>query len=201
MKLFKSLFPMIILFSLVVTVGCSEDDDHDHDHNDEEVINQVVLTFTPSAGGSSISATWFDSDGEGTANPTIETIDLDANTEYDLSITLANTLGSEDEDVTEEIEGEDDEHMFFFEFTADLFSNPTGNGNADNRTDPLNYDDMDENGFPVGLSTVWTTGDATTSAGNFGVILQHQPDGLKTADSNTTVGGTDIDIDFPININ
>ncbi|MFK7951445.1 MAG: hypothetical protein AB8B73_01265 [Ekhidna sp.] len=201
MKLIKSLFSLLITLGLVFTTSCSEDDDHDHDHDGEEVINQVVVTFTPTSGGASVSATWFDADGEGTANPTIGTIDLAANTEYDMAMTLANTLGAEDEDVTEEIEGEGDEHMFFFEFTTDIFSNPAGNGNSDNRADPLNYGDNDENGFPVGLESTWTTGDVTSAAGNFRVILKHQPDGLKTADSNSSVGGTDVNITFPININ
>jgi len=171
-----------------------------HGHNEEEeVISQIVLTFTPSGGGDAITATWFDSDGEGVGSPTIDDINLVANTDYDMTITLANTLGTEDEDITAEIMEEDDEHMFFFEFTADIFSNPSGDGNVDNRPDPLNYNDQDANGNPVGLSTNWTTGGATSSAGNFRVILKHQPD-LKTETSDSTVGGTDVDISLPINI-
>jgi len=169
-------------------------------HNEEEeVISQIVLTFTPTSGGDAITATWFDSDGEGVGSPTIDDINLAANTDYEMSITLANTLGMEDEDITAEIKEEDDEHMFFFEFTADIFSNPSGDGNVDNRTDPLNYNDQDANGNPVGLLTNWTTGAATSSAGNFRVILKHQPD-LKTEVSDATVGGTDVDITLPINI-
>lgn len=168
-------------------------------HEEEEVISQIVLTFTPTGGGDAITATWLDSDGEGVGSPTIDDINLAANTEYDMSITLANTLGMEVEDITAEIMEEDDEHMFFFEFTADIFSNPAGDGNVDNRADALNYTDQDDNGNPVGLSTNWTTGAATSSAGNFRVILKHQPD-LKTATSDATVGGTDVDISLPINI-
>ena len=166
----------------------------------EEAITRVILTFTPTAGGDAITATWFDADGEGVGNPTIDDINLAPNTEYDMTIVLENTLGSEVEDVTAEIEEEDDEHMFFFEFTADIFSNPAGDGNVDDRADAVNYNDQDDNSLPVGLSTKWTTGAATMSAGNFGIILKHQPGGLKTATSDTSVGGTDVDIDFDINI-
>ncbi len=171
-----------------------------HGHNEEEeVINQIVLTFTPTGGGDAVTATWFDADGDGVGNPMIDDINLAANTAYEMSITLTNTLGMENEDVTAEIQEEDDEHMFFFEFTTDIFSDPSGDGNVDNRNDAINYNDMDDNGFPVGLSTNWTTGGATASAGNFRVILKHQPD-LKTATSDATTGGTDVDITFPINI-
>ena len=169
-----------------------------HAHNEEEeVINEIVLTFTPTAGGSSTSASWFDADGEGVANPTIEDIMLSPNTEYDLAITLQNTLGMEVEDITAEILEEADEHMFFFGFTADIFNSPPGDGNIDGRSDPLNYNDQDSNSLPVGLSTKWTTG--STMNGDFRLVLKHQPD-LKTTDSDSSVGGTDVDISYSIKI-
>ncbi len=168
-------------------------------HDDEEEINEITLTFTPTGGGDAIEVKWFDEDGEGVGAPEIDDINLDAETEYDMTITLRNTLGMEPEDITEEIEAEDNEHQFFFAFTADIFSNPEGDGNIDNGDDPLNYNDEDENGLPVGLSTKWTTGAATSSDGTFRIVLKHQPD-MKTATSDSTVGGTDIDIEFNISI-
>ncbi len=167
---------------------------------EEEVINEVVLTFTPAGGGDAITATWFDEDGEGVGNPTIDDINLAADTEYEMSITLANTLEDPAEDITEEIAEEDDEHMFFFEFTADIFADPAGNGNVDSRDSPLNYNDQDANMLPVGLSTQWTTGGATSTAGALRIMLKHVPGGIKTETSDATVGGTDVDIEFAINI-
>lgn len=169
-------------------------------NEEEEQITEVTLTFTPEGGGDAITATWLDADGEGVGNPTIDDIDLDANTEYIMTMTLQNTLENPAEDITEEIEEEDDEHMFFFGFTADLFTDPAGDGNigAENRGDALNYNDMDDDGNPVGLSTTWTTG--TAASGTFNVVLKHQP-GLKSGTSDSTVGGTDVDIEFDININ
>jgi len=171
----------------------------EHGHEEEEVINEIVLTFTPVGGGDAVTATWFDSDGDGVANPTIEDINLASNTEYELAISLANTLGMEVEDITGEIREEDDEHMFFFGFTNDIFTNPSGDGNIDNRQDALVYNDQDDNGNPVGLLTNWNTSGPTMSAGNFRLVLKHQPD-LKTDNSDSTVGGTDVDISFAINI-
>lgn len=171
----------------------------DEHGEEEEVINKIVLNFTPTAGGDAITAAWFDADGEGVANPTIDEIGLAANTEYTMTLTLENTLGMDVEDITAEISEEADEHMFFYGFTADIFSNPAGDGNIDNREDPLNYNDEDSNGNPVGLSTTWTTGAVTTASSDFRIVLKHQPD-LKTATSDATVGGTDVDITLSLSI-
>ena len=171
---------------------------------EEEFIDQVVLTFTPTAGGDDVVVTWFDADGDGANDGAPDgPINLAADTEYDLAITLANTV--EEEDITEEIREEDDEHMFFFSFTTDIFSDPTGDGNIDNRADALNYLDEDSEGqdgtgLPVGLLTQWTTGSATSATGEFRVVLKHQP-GQKSATSDSSVGGTDFDFPFEININ
>jgi len=83
-------------------------------NEEEEVINEIILTFVPLSGGDTIQGRFFDADGEGVGAPTIEDINLSVSTEYNMFITLTNTLGAEPEDVTEEIEEEDDEHMFFF---------------------------------------------------------------------------------------
>lgn len=170
----------------------------DHNH-EEEVINEIVLTFTPTGGGDAIAVKWFDEDGEGVGNPTIDDIVLTAETTYEMSIKLANTLGTVVEDITAEIEAEGADHMFFFEFTTDIFSNPAGNGNVDNRDDAINYNDKDVNDLPIGLSTNWTAGAATSDAGKFRVVLKHQPN-VKTATSAVADGSTDIDIEFNISI-
>ncbi|MEM6377570.1 MAG: T9SS type A sorting domain-containing protein, partial [Bacteroidota bacterium] len=163
--------------------------------NEEEEINEVMFIFTPMGGGDPIISTATDPDGPGPASLTAEDIDLAENTEYELSIKLANTFDMED--ITAEILEEDDEHQFFFAWTGDIFSDPMGDGNIDNRDDPINYNDKDENDLPVGLSTNWTTSAAMT-AGTLRVVLKHQP-GAKNATSTFNDGGTDIDITFNIN--
>lgn len=81
----------------------------------------------------------------------------------------------------------------------DAFANPTGNGNADNAADPIGYNDQDGNGNPVGLSTTWTTLEASLNNGSFTVILKHQPD-VKTSASGVNDGDTDFDLTFVLNI-
>ncbi|EMR01209.1 hypothetical protein [Cesiribacter andamanensis] len=174
-------------------ISCS-DDDAPLPENEEEEIAEVVLTFTPVSGGTPLSFTWADPDGEGPQNPTMETISLAPNTEYLMAIEL---MGPNDEDITEEIAEEDDEHMFFFGWTEGLFSSPSGSGNIAARSGMVNYEDADANNQPVGLRTRWTTGDA--AAGTFRVVLKHQP-GAKSATSTVEVGESDVDITWAIAI-
>ncbi len=199
MKLYNSLFYFLLMLGLGLVVSCSDDDDPEPEENEEEeVISEVVLTFTPDDGGDAVVATWFDADGDGPNDPTIDEIELIEDETYILTITLANTLGTEVEDITAEIDEEADEHMFFFSFTEGIFEDPEGDGNVDNRADPINYEDEDGNGFPVGLTTEWTAGEH--GEGEFTVVLKHQPDGLKTETSGTADGGTDVNITFPLHV-
>ena len=167
--------------------------------NEEEIIDQITLTFTPTDGGDPVVAIASDPDGPGPQDLVTEDIILMESTDYELSIKLENTI--EGEDITEEIMEEDEDHLFLFAFGEDLFEDPEGDGNVDNRPDPINYSDMDDNGLPVGLSTSWTT--ACTEEGNvmdmFQVVLKHQP-GIKSATSGFEDGGTDVDITWNITI-
>jgi hypothetical protein len=197
LRLLRALLP--IAFA-VFFVGCSDDDDPKKEDT-PELITKVMLTFTPTAGGNAIVVMASDPDGEGVQEIAVDgPINLMPNKNYALSITLINELAEPSEpgyNITEEVEEEGDEHMFFFGWTGNVFSDPTGNGNIDNRSDDVNYTDEDENGFPIGLNTVWTT--ATNASGSFQVVLKHQPD-LKTETSNSTVGESDLDIEFTINV-
>ena len=200
MKSINATLYLCLMLGIGVLTGCDDDDhDHDHDHSEEETIAQVVLVFTTTGDGDVVTATWLDADGEGAGTPSIDPINLVEGKTYELSMTLVNTLADPDEDKTSEIQGEDDEHMFFFEFSEGYFSDPTGDGNVDNRGDDVNYNDQDDNGNPLGLSTTWTAGGQSDVSGEFTVILKHQP-GLKTATSGSDVGGTDVTATFPLNI-
>jgi hypothetical protein len=176
--------------------GCNDDDPKKEQA--PELITKVTLTFTPDE-GEPIVATWNDPDGDGIQPPVIEAIDLATDTEYELTIQLTNALDPLDpEDITAEVSEERNEHMFFFAWTNNVFSSPSGSGNIDNREDGVNYNDEDDNGFPLGLNTSWTSAAATTN-GTFTVILKHQPD-LKSETSTSATGDTDLDITFIINV-
>ena len=162
--------------------------------NEEEVIDSVRLTFTPATGGTPVIATASDPDGEGPGRLVANgPISLSVDTEY----TLAIQVGSE---ITLQIREEDDEHQFFFAWkgTAELFSNPAGDGNEDNRDDPVNYIDFDDNGQPVGLTTTWTTTSRTGKC-SFRVTLKHQP-GIKSDTSTVTDGETDVSVEWSLTL-
>jgi hypothetical protein len=197
----KQFLSAVILVGASLTfLACDSDDPEKEDV--PELITKVTLTFTPNGGGSAVVVTATDPDGLGLQPLEVDgSIVLAKNTSYSLAVTLINELAepsAPEYNITEEVSEEGDEHMFFFAWTGNVFSNPAGNGNVDNRNDAVNYDDEDVNGLPLGLATSWTSTDATAS-GSFRVILKHQPE-LKTSVSDSSVGETDLDIPFEISV-
>ena len=187
------------VFAVTWDVTVNDDADAPACENEEEIITDVVLTFTPMNGGDVVTARAQDPDGEGVLPlEVIDDIELLESTEYVLTLSLTNEI--EGEDITEEIEEEDDEHMFFFEFTDGLMQSPAGDGNADNREDEVNYQDFDDNSLPVGLETGWTTICTEEDlSGTFRIVLKHQP-GVKSATSTIDDGSTDVDLTWTLNV-
>lgn len=196
----KSIQALTALLLVAMLASCSKDDPKKEDT--PELITKATLTFTPTGGGTAVVVSATDPDGEGVQDIAVDgPIDLIAGTQYVLTIDLLNTLvaaGQPGHSITEEIEEEGQEHMFFFGWTGAVFQTPTGDGNIDNRTDPVDYVDLDAGGLPIGLITTWTSS-AAVAAGNFRVVLKHQP-GTKTATSGSTVGETDLDLTFTVNV-
>jgi hypothetical protein len=173
------------------------------------MITEVTLTFTPILGGADVVVSATDSDGDGIQDLVVSgPIVLNNDTEYSLTLTLINGFAEptdEEYDITAEVEEEGDEHQFFFEWTGSVFSNPTLSGNIYDDSNPsrplslINYIDLDLNDNPVGLETEWTT-NVNAATGSFRIILKHQPDGTKTATSNSGVGDSDIDLTFDLEV-
>ena len=198
-NIFRLNYLLYTVLTLFIFTACEEDEAAPEEENEVEVFTDVKLVFTPTGGGAAVEAAAQDPDGAGVQElQVLGAINLAANTSYTLTMVIENCLESPCELMNEEIEEEDDEHQFFFAFTNDAFTSPAGNGNIDSASDPINYNDSDGNGNPVGLNTKWTTGSAST--GTFTVQLQHQPD-VKTATSGSTDGDTDFALTFNLNIN
>ncbi len=197
---------LAILFASIAIVSCSDDDDAPEEENELEVITDVTLVFTNDADPNDVvRASAEDPDGEGIQELVVlDEITLAVDTQYTLTFEIFNNLETPGEDIGEEILGEDDEHQFFFSFTADAFDSPAGNGNVDTASDPINYNDEDSvaqdgSGNPVGLSTSWTTPVTGITGGTFTARLQHQPD-IKTATTGANDGDTDFNLTFVLNI-
>jgi hypothetical protein len=200
MKTLRLICLLLVAGSFLFLSSCKKDDPKPE--NIPEAITKATLTFTP-VDGAPIVVTASDPDGDGPKPRVLSgPINLVKKVSYTLSITLINELAKPTDpeyDVTAEVEEEKDEHMFFFAWTNNTFSDPTGNGNVDNRNDVVNYADADSKRLPLGLETNWTTINATGS-GTFTVILKHQPD-LKSATTTSTDGESDLDVTFDLKIN
>ncbi|WP_073087420.1 type 1 periplasmic binding fold superfamily protein [Winogradskyella jejuensis] len=184
MKTFKLL--AIPFLCLALFTSCS-DDDNPTLVNEEEVITTMTIELTPTAGGNTVTLQTRDLDGDGPNPPVITNGTLMANTTYNGSIELLDETDLNNvEDITEEVEEEDDEHQFFF---------TTGLGT-------VAYADMDGNGNPVGLSFTFTTGAA--ASGDFTVTLRHEPvkdaAGVSSGDITNAGGETDIIATFNVTV-
>lgn len=187
-----------IYIFILLLAGC--DNNNDPQKEDvPEMITKVTLKFT--GGGQVVTVTATDPDGDGVQNiQTDGSLKLSKNTQYTMTMELINGLadpGDEAYNVTAEVNKESDEHMFFFAWTNNAFSTPSGNGNIDNRSDPVDYQDVDANSLPLGLNTKWKTTDVATPAATLRVLLKHQP-ALKSATSSSSDGETDLDLTFDL---
>lgn len=193
-----------LLSASILFTACKKDDDEvvPQAENEQEVITDVKLIFTNATDAKDVvEARAQDPDGAGVEELKIlDEINLDVSKTYNLTFEIMNNLESPGEDIGDEIKEEDNEHQIFFSFSENAFTTPTGNGNIDTASDPISYNDKDENGYSVGLLTSWTTASTQLSKGTFTVKLQHQPD-VKTATSGANDGDTDFELKFVLNIN
>ena len=167
-------------------VACGGEDDTMT--TDTEVITTVNVTLTDSS-NNTITGSFMDLDGDG-GDPGM-TMDLDGlvmGTTYTMTIQLLDETDSSDiEDITEEIQEEDDEHQFFFVTTGNVIS--------------VNITDTDANNLPVGLESE-VTADAM-GPGTLQIVLKHLPplgDGTIQKTGTNTINDGDTDIDLTLNV-
>lgn len=172
-----------LMFGALFTVACSESS-HDHDHGEHDVVTRITLALVPSGTTDTVRVTWDDSDGPGGQPPTIDTLQLLANTTYTGEIRIYNATITPVEDLTSTIVSEGDQHQFFFSATVNgIVIMPT---------------DQDVNGLPIGQQFRLITGAAGT--GSVGIDLSHYDDPAKK-DGQMPSDETDISIDLPAVVN
>jgi len=178
-------FAFLIIATLLFS-ACDKDDPEEV--LEEELITTLNYTLTPSNGGTAITLSFEDLDGDGGNDPKITGGTLAANQSYVGTMELLNASESPAENVTLEIDEEDEEHQFFFQSNVANLS--------------VAYNDKDANGNPVGLSSILTTGDA--ASGSITITLRHEPaksaSGVSNGDITNAGGETDIEVIFPINV-
>jgi hypothetical protein len=186
-------------------VACS-DVNNPEEVNENEVITTVSLTFTPAAGGDSLTFAWADPENDG--SPVIDDVVLSDADDYTLDVSFLNELADPTEDITEEVDAESDQHQVFFTGTA--VDGPATGENPDAVITHA-YADEDANGLPVGLANdISTLGVGT---GMMTVTLRHLPpendtavkvEGLAedvAADGIENLPGeTDASVDFAVEV-
>jgi hypothetical protein len=199
MKNYRFNYLFLVLLAMAVSFTSCKSDDPEPE-NEGEVITDVSLKFTElnSAGepiGTPLEFTATDPDGLELGNgPTIETVTLGRGKSYLMEISLFNSI--ENEDITEEIREEKEEHQFFFL------------GSAFSGTAVLSYTYADEDidGNPVGLTgRLQAVG---FNATQMRIVLRHDLNKNFAGANNPNwenfvqAGGeTDLDVTFPVVLN
>lgn len=176
----KELFKLIgiLLFPLVI-FSCEKDQDQVMD-NEEELITDVVLTFTDDQ-GTNQSFTFSDPDGPGGNAPSQDEIRLSAVYSYEMSVQFLDASDPMDvEDITEEVMEEAAEHLVCYNFTGNINS--------------VIITDSDENSLPLGLEAVLIT--EQPGNGTLTISLKHLPDKTNATPCNT--GETDVEVTFQV---
>lgn len=186
----------ILATFLAFTFSSCESDDP-VEENDEEVITEVTLIFTEIDGtgatiGDPFQFVASDPQGIELGTPSIETVTLTKGKSYKMEISLYNSIA--DEDITEEVEEESDEHQFYFLGTAFV------------GTPALTYTYADPSGELIGLNgTIEVATDPVSNNANMRLVLRHDLDKSYPGADNpnfenfTQAGGeTDLDLTFPL---
>jgi len=178
----------LALVTIVTCSSCSNDDTATI-VNEEEVITTVTATFTPTAGGTPITLTSRDLDGDGPDAPVVTVSGpFTAGTAYNGTVGFLNELTNPAGVITDEVHEEGDQHQIFFR--------QTGLGS-------FNYKDQDVNGHPIGLQFGYTAA-TTPITGNLTLTLRHQPDkyaeGVSGGNIANAGGGTDAEVVFPVTV-
>lgn len=196
---------------LLSLAACPADDGHDHDHDhDNEIISRVELSFTPEGGGDALVFAFDDPDGDGGVSGSAETIELAAGTSYALTVRFQNGLVDPPEDITEEVEGEAEDHMVFI--VGDVFGPASMPATALVSHEYADVEsDYGDNAvgedLPVGLRNTITTN--TAGSGQLRVLLRHLPElngepqktgelAQMLADGEDLPGSVDVDVSFEL---
>ncbi len=182
----KNLCYLLALFLLIGT-GC--EDDAPEAFNEQEVITTVIYTLI-STDNDTVIMKYQDLDPTDTIDATVSiTGSLDTNKMYAGNIQILDESENSAEDITTEIAEEDEEHQLFF---------VTGGG----LDMTFEYNDTDEDGNPIGLSTKVTTNNAST--GTLTITLIHEPNktaaGISIGNPGVAGGEEDVQVAFDLRI-
>ncbi|NBC84629.1 MAG: hypothetical protein GVY25_00355 [Bacteroidetes bacterium] len=193
---------LALMFVLPFAVACDSNEPDDN-AGEQEVISNVTLSFDDPT-GTAPNVTAEAVFGSGGDLQTVETIDLTNGVTYDVSIELLDRFNNED--ITEEIEEEDEEHRFFYR----VEDAESGGSPVDGVLD-ISGLDADENGDDLGLTFTAETLSATSGTLYLRVKLRHYEENATLPEDkrNDTIEApeepeiveNDVDFTYPLTVN
>ena len=168
---------------MLLMAACSKDVSKPNDENEHEAINKIELVFAETAGATT-SFVIEDPDGDGGNPPSrIDTIKLNSNKQYNLTVKVYNIASGVVKEVSSTILAQATSHEFYFI--------PSGVSVTVQKTD------KDKNGYPIGFLSSWQT--AGAGSGSILFKLMHKT-ALKGPNDGPNVGHSDIQLNLPITI-
>ncbi len=183
----------LLILAIIAISSCDKDDDQVvvPPVNEEEVITTVTAVFTPQGGGTAITLKSRDLDGDDGPNAPQVTVSgaFAKDKIYDGAVTVLNETVTPADDITLEIIEEANDHQLFYKKLGSLPGIVYATG----------PDNLDANGKPLGLKTVFTTTGA--ASGSIIITLRHLPNksaaNVSTGDITNAAGETDFEVTFP----
>ncbi len=182
----------VLFFASLAFTACKKDDDNPAP-DEQELITTIKLTLTNSSNATDVHTyTYKVENGFNSTSPGVvvaDTLELQAGVHYNSSVMVLNEKASPVEDITSEIIGEKDEHLFLYNSVP-----VTGAGAV-----VFSGGVQDDNGKPFNLTGVLTGN--TAGQGKLNLFLMHQPTD-KTGTTPAASGGeTDVAAVFPVAVN
>ncbi len=170
--------------------------------NETELITTMKVILHDTTTHTNTTYVFSDLDGAG-GNPATfgnsgadSVINITANHVYEATILLLDETKNPIDTISNEVEEEGADHMFFFNSIA-----PTGtpyNTYLSGSMTNIKYLDLDANNRGIGLSTLWTAPSMMMAKSPLTIELKHQP-GVK--DGSYAPGETDIQVGFKLKVN
>jgi hypothetical protein len=181
MKRHIQLYSILLLTAFLFSCEDAEDANNENEH---EAITTVAVYLNKT--GTPTDTIYFDDpDGDGGNSPLLtDTIELDTQSIYSVSLRFFNKTKNPTSDVTPTIQAQSTSH--------EVFILPANGEFTVTRTD------KDAVGFPFGLASVWQTGNIPQQ-GFVRIKLMHKPV-IKGPNDSPDKGHSDVDVIFPLRV-